>query len=193
MNVQQSEQILLGGFARTFQVQERTLDHVFEDLFIAHYPRLVKTLIRLVGDPGQAEELAADTFYRLHQNRPPGTPDSLAGWLYRTAMNLGLDALRTNARRARREDFAGREALRKDEPGSPLHHLLAEEERGRVRTVLALLKPEYSQALLMNSSGFTCKEMSGVLGMKTDSLYVLLGRARAKFEQEYLKIYGGQQ
>ena len=63
----------------------------------------------------------------------------------------------------------------------------------RVRGVLALLKPEYSQALLMTSSGFTCKEMSGVLGMKTDSLYVLLGRARAKFEQEYLKLYGGQQ
>jgi DNA-directed RNA polymerase specialized sigma24 family protein len=62
-----------------------------------------------------------------------------------------------------------------------------------VRNVLALLKPEYSQALLMSSGGFTCKEMSGVLGMKTDSLYVLLGRARAKFEQEYLRIYGRQQ
>jgi RNA polymerase sigma factor (sigma-70 family) len=192
MNVQQSEQVLL-SFARTFSVQERSLDRVFEDLFTGHYPRLVKTLIRLVGDSGQAEELAADTFYRLHQNRPPGTPDSLAGWLYRTAMNLGLDALRTNARRARREDLAGREALRQDAQGSPLHGLLAEEERLRVRNVLALLKPEYSQALLMNSSGFTCKEMSGVLGMKTDSLYVLLGRARAKFEQEYLKLYGRQQ
>src|SRR5947209_15590607 len=99
MNVQQSEQVLLGAFARNVQHQERTLDHVFEDLFTGHYPRLVKTLLRLVGDPGQAEELAADTFYRLHQNRPPGKPENLAGWLYRTAMNLGLDALRSNARR----------------------------------------------------------------------------------------------
>ena len=192
MNVQHSEQVLL-SFAPAFTVRDRSLDRVFEDLFTGHYPRLVKTLIRLVGDPGQAEELAADTFYRLHQNRPPGTPDTLAGWLYRTAMNLGLDALRANARRSRREDQAGREALHKDAQESPLHELMAEEERQRVRSVLALLKPEYSQALLMTSSGFSCKEMSGVLGMKTDSLYVLLGRARAKFEQEYLKLYGGQQ
>src|SRR5947209_11623747 len=137
MNVQQSEQVIL-SFGRAFSVQDRTVDRVFEELFAGHYPRLVKTLLRLVGDPGQAEELAADAFYRLHQNRPPGTPDALAGWLYRTAMNLGLDALRANARRSRREDQAGREALHKDAQESPLHELMAEEERQRVRSVLAL-------------------------------------------------------
>src|SRR5947209_1820650 len=163
MNVQQSEQALL-SFGPAFRVQDRAVDRVFEELFAAHYPRLVKTLLRLVGDPGQAEELAADAFYRLHQHRPPGTPDALAGWLYRTAMNLGLDALRSNARRVRREDQAGREALRQDRPEGPLQDLLAEEERVRVRHVLARLKPEHSQALLMGSSGFTCKEMSAVLG-----------------------------
>jgi RNA polymerase sigma-70 factor (ECF subfamily) len=192
MNVQQSEQVLL-SFGRTFAIQDRTVDRVFEELFSGHYPRLVKTLLRLVGDRGQAEELAADAFYRLHQHRPPGTPDALAGWLYRTAMNLGLDALRSNARRVRREDQAGREALRQERPESPLQDLLAEEERVRVRNVLARLKPEHSQALLMGSSGFNCKEMSAVLGMKPESLYVMVGRAKAKFEEEYLKIYGRQQ
>ena len=192
MNVQPSEQAIL-SFSGTFSVQERAADHVFEELFAGHYPRLVKTLLRLVGDPGQAEELAADAFYRLHQHRPPGTPDALAGWLYRTAMNLGLDALRTNARRVRREDQAGRDALRREAPDSPLQDLLAEEERGRVRNVLAQLKPEHGQVLLMGSSGFTCKEMSAVLGMKPDSLYVTVGRAKAKFEEEYLKQYGRRQ
>jgi RNA polymerase sigma factor (sigma-70 family) len=189
MNVQQSEQLLL-TFAPPCSVPERTLDRVFGDLFAAHYPRLVKTLLHLTGDPGQAEELAADAFCRLCRQRPPGTPDTLAGWLYRTAMNLGLDALRTNSRRVRREDLAGQEALRQESPGSPLQDLLAEEERTRVRTVLARLTPEQSQALLLGSSGFTCKEMSAVLGMKPDSLYVLTGRAKTKFEQEYLKLYG---
>ena len=64
----------------------------FENLFREHYPRLVKTLLRLVGNPGQAEELAADAFYRLHQHRRQnGSEENLAGWLYRTAMNLGLE------------------------------------------------------------------------------------------------------
>jgi len=196
MSVQQSEQVLMGfpgTGAHSQEIGRIFIDHVFEQLFADHYPRLVKTLLRLVGDPSQAEELAADAFYRLYKQRPPGTPDNLAAWVYRTAINLGLDALRSNARRARREDRAGREALRSDKPEGPLHDLLAEEQRLRVRTVIAQLKPEYGQALLMSSSGFTCKEMAAILNVKTDSLYVLTGRAKAKFEQEYLKLYGRQQ
>src|SRR5260370_25784325 len=146
MSVQQSEQVLMGFPATGAHSQEIGrifIDHVFEELFGEHYPRLVKTLLRLTGDPGQAEELAADAFYRLYRQRPPGTRENLAGWLYRTAMNLGLDALRSNSRRARREDQAGREVLRNERPESPLQDLLAEEQRSRVRTVLARLKPEH--------------------------------------------------
>ena len=199
MNVPQTEQALL-SFGRTVPrsiyadgLRESTVDRAFEDLFAQHYPRLVKTLLRLTGDSGQAEELAADAFCRLCRQRPPGNPESLAGWLYRTGVNLGLDALRANSRRTRREDEAGREGLRTGQPENPLQDLLAEEQRARVRSVLARLKPDQSQALLLNSSGFTGQEMSTVLGVKPDSLYVLLGRARAKFEQEYLKAYGRQQ
>jgi RNA polymerase sigma-70 factor, ECF subfamily len=177
---------------------ELTSDHVFEELFLEHYPRLVKTLLRLVGNPGQAEELAADAFYRLHQHRnlrgTPGTPESPdenpAGWLYRTAMNLGLDALRANSRRSRREERAQREGLGNQTPGDPLYELLAEEQRERVRTVISHLKPIQGQVLLMGSSGFTCKEIAEVLGSRPDSLYVLISRARAQFEKEYVSLYG---
>jgi DNA-binding CsgD family transcriptional regulator len=46
------------------------------------------------------------------------------------------------------------------------------------------------QVLLMGSSGFTCKEIAGVLGMRADSLYVLISRARTRFEKEYVSLYG---
>jgi RNA polymerase sigma factor (sigma-70 family) len=178
-----------------------TSDHVFEELFLEHYPRLVKTLLRLVGNSGQAEELAADAFYRLHQHRDQrdgqeGADENPAGWLYRTAMNLGLDALRANSRRSRREGLAHREGLSHREelanrtPGNPLYELLAEEQRERVRTVISRLKPIQGQVLLMGSSGFTCKEIAEVLGSRPDSLYVLISRARAQFEKEYVSLYG---
>ncbi len=73
---------------------------------------------------------------------------------------------------------------------SPLHDLLAEERRQRVRTVIGQLKPVQGQALLLNGSGFTCREIAGVLGLKPDSLYVLLARAKAQFEQKYVNLYG---
>jgi RNA polymerase sigma-70 factor (ECF subfamily) len=166
-------------------------DHVFEELFLEHYPRLVKTLLRLVGNPGQAEELAADAFYRLHHHRSQGQSDeNPAGWLYRTAMNLGLDAMRANSRRSRREERAHREGLASQTPGNPLYELLAEEQRERVRTVISRLKPIQGQVLLMGSSGFTCKEIAEVLGSRPDSLYVLISRARAQFEKEYVSLYG---
>lgn len=168
---------------------EAVSDSAFERLFLEHYPRLVRTLLRLVGNAGQAEELAADAFYRLHQHRERGRADhNPAGWVYRTAINLGLDALRANSRRCRREEAAqracGAEAV------NPLTELLAEEQRDRVRTVIGRLKPVQGQVLLMESSGFTCKEISEVLGVRPDSLYVLISRARMQFEKEYVKLYG---
>jgi len=187
--VQQSQELLL-----PITGPELTSDHVFEGLFLEHYPRLVKTLLRLVGNPGQAEELAADAFYRLHRHRDIHGPDeNPAGWLYRTAMNLGLDALRSNARRSRREERAYREGPGSQIAGNPLYELLAEEQRERVRTVISHLKPVQGQVLLMAGSGFACKEIAAVLGVKSDSLYVLMSRARAQFEREYVKLYGREQ
>jgi DNA-directed RNA polymerase specialized sigma24 family protein len=109
-------------------------------------------------------------------------------------MNLGLDALRANSRRLRREERAGKEALRNESSGGgPLHDLLVEEQRERVREVIKQLKPVQGQVLLMGSSGFSGKEIAAVLGMKPDALYMLIARAKAQFERKYLNLYGRQQ
>ncbi len=182
------------NFPPVARARQPGADCAFEDLFAEHYPRLVRTLLRLVGNQAQAEELAADAFYKLCQQRPGQKPgENLAGWLYRTGMNLGLDALRANQRRMRREERAGKEALMNETHDSPLNDLLAQERRDRVRTVIAQLKPVQGQVLLMGSSGFSCREIAGVLGLKPDSLYVLIARAKAKFEQKYLQLYGRTQ
>lgn len=191
MSVHANEEALL-SFSPAVRARRAGADPAFEELFAEHYPRLVKTLLRLVGNQAQAEELAADAFYKLCQQRPSRS-ENLAGWLYRTAMNLGLDALRANQRRLRREDVAGREALLNEKPDSPLNDLLAQERRERVRSVIAQLKPVQGQVLLMGSSGFTCREIAAVLGLKPDSLYVLIARAKAQFEQKYLQLYGRTQ
>lgn len=163
-------------------------NQTFEDLFAAHYPRLVRTLIRLTGSPAQAEELAAEAFYRLYRQDRAG--ENPAGWLYRTALNLGLDTLRADSRRVRREQHVSRESYMNQSTENPLNGLLAEERRDRVRAVIAQLKPLQGQVLLMSSSGYSCKEMASLLGIKTGSLYVLIARAKAQFERKYLGLYG---
>jgi DNA-directed RNA polymerase specialized sigma24 family protein len=83
--------------------------------------------------------------------------------------------------------------LMNDSHDSPLNDLLAQERRDRVRNVIAQLKPIQGQVLLMGSSGFTCREIAELLGLKLDSLYVLVARAKAQFEQRYLHLYGRTQ
>src|SRR6202140_4166847 len=74
----------------------------FETLFVKHYPGIVGILRRIVGDHGRAEDLASEVFLKLYLRRLSQDSDTnVAGWLYRTATNLGIDALRATARRGR--------------------------------------------------------------------------------------------
>ena len=78
-----------------------TREH-FENLFVAHYSRIVAVLQRMLGDRGHAEELASEAFLKLYRQPLAERPDgNVPGWLYRTATNLGIDALRAAARRNR--------------------------------------------------------------------------------------------
>ena len=90
----------------------------FDALFQSHYPRVVGMLARLMGDRGQAEEIAADAFCKLARQSSKGDSEGLTAWVYRVAINAGLDAARSNARRKRREEAAGTESLRNTGPGA---------------------------------------------------------------------------
>src|SRR5215469_5828927 len=84
----------------------------FERLFLEKYGAIVSVLFRLTGDRTRAEELANDVFLRLLRQSSNLRDDSNpGGWLYRTALNLGVDALRANSRRQRYEQEAGRQML----------------------------------------------------------------------------------
>ncbi len=192
ISVQQSSEVLPSFSAAigAHRASDTSEARGFENLFVEHYPRLVKTLQRLLGDPGQSEELAAETFCRLYKRWPVEEGENPAGWLYKTALNLGLDTLRANTRRSRREERVGKEALRNQQLRGPRQDLLAEEQRQRVRNVIARLRPIQGQVLLMSGGGFSGKEIAGLLGMTPDALYMLLARAKAQFEKKYIELYG---
>ena len=69
----------------------------FDALFHAHYPRVVGMLGRLMGDRGQAEEIAADAFCKLARQRAVVDSGGLTAWLYRVARNRITDLFRRSA------------------------------------------------------------------------------------------------
>ena len=169
-------------------------DAAFEELYLGNYSRTVGVLFRLLGDRTRAEELANDVFLRLYrQGLLPSRDGNVAGWLYRAATNLGIDALRAGARRRQYEDAAARMALETGAAADPLDDVLRAEKRSRVRAVLARLKPAQAQVLILRASGFSYKELAEILGVKGGSVGTMLARAEVEFQKSYLEAYGREE
>jgi RNA polymerase sigma-70 factor (ECF subfamily) len=162
----------------------------FEQLFLAIYPRLVSILRRMLGDCGRAEELANEAFLKLHTSvLPPPAKKNLPGWLYRTAMNLGIDDLRARSRHRRLEEQASRAQSSSSSHEDGLQQVLRAERQKRVRTVLARLKPESAQLLLLRATGHSYREIAAHLEIPGASVGTMLIRAEASFEKCYLELF----
>jgi RNA polymerase sigma-70 factor (ECF subfamily) len=154
----------------------------FEALFHRHYQRVYHLLYRLVGNPGEAEELTQEVFLRLYQ-RPLRRGDNVAGWLYRVATNQGYNALRGRRRRRQRE-----ETVLADTPLAAPSAASVSDRRAvqaQVRAALARLKPKQGQLLLLRQMGFSYKELADVLGVSPNSIGTLLARAEKAFRKAY--------
>lgn len=188
LRVVQPEEVALEP-AAIRPIRDRSVDGWFDSLFQSHYPRVVGMLGKLMGDRGQAEEIAADAFCKLSRQNGSADQDGLTAWVYRVAINAGLDAVRSNARRKRREDAAGVEGLGATAPAA-LNNLLQQERCARVQDVLSALKPRDAQMLLLRSDGMAYRELAQALGIQPGSVGTLLARAEAEFERKYRARYG---
>lgn len=154
-----------------------------------HWSRIYGVLFRLTGDPDDAEDLALEVFYRLHQKPPPADEAlNLGGWLYRVAMNLGYNALRAARRRNRYEQEAGILALEQERSSEPAHEVEQRIERRQVRAALARLKPRSAQLLILRHSGLSYAEVAAALQIAPGSVGTLLARAEREFEKAYNQV-----
>jgi RNA polymerase sigma factor (sigma-70 family) len=158
----------------------------FEKLYLENYGRVLGVLFRLTSSRSEAEELCNEVFWRLYRQRVLPNPDgNVGGWLYRTATNLGIDALRKSARRREHESEAARMAFQSRRPAGPLDGVLRDEKRRRVRQVLARLKPAQAKALILRASGFSYHEVAETLGVKRVSVGTLILRAEEAFRKHF--------
>jgi len=173
-------------------LQSLVIDANPEDVYRAEYPRLVGIVFRITGDRGQAEELASEALFRLIARPQLFRPtENLSGWLYRTAMNLGLNALKARTRRTKYENAASIETVRTETLLDPLNEILRAEEQHKVRRVLKTLKNTDAQLLLLRHGGFSYQEMAEVLEINPASVGKQLSRAMVEFEKKYTAWYGG--
>jgi RNA polymerase sigma-70 factor, ECF subfamily len=182
--------------SRSMTGRERSSEHwdeaEFRAVFLQHYARIVAILMRLLGEGSRAEEVANDAFWRLYRQPALRVDGNLGGWLYRTATNLGIDALRASSRRRQYEEAAGG-SRDEGKSNNPLEDLLREEKCHRVRSVLASIKPAQAQLLILRSSGLSYKELADALDMKISSVGTTLNRAEEEFRNRYLATHPNEE
>lgn len=158
----------------------------FESLFREYWAYVYRILKRLVGDPAEAEDLALETFLRLHQQRLFKQDGfQTGGWLYRVATNLGLRSIRSFKRRERYEIEAGRFALEESPETRPAVIQEQAERQDLARQALAKMNERGAQLLTLRYSGLSYKEIAGSLGLSPTSIGPLLARAEREFEECY--------
>ncbi len=175
-----------------------TVTRQFEAVFLEHWPRIYRLLVRLVGDGDEAEDLALEAFIRLYQHEPAmqaldGDPHAvefnISAWLYRVATNLGLNAIRGWKRRRRHEMESGIQDLLSQSSEGPAEAFAAEEERRRVRQVLGGMRPRQAQLLILRHSGLSYQEIAAALGVSATSIGPLLFRAESEFAKRFRDLY----
>jgi RNA polymerase sigma-70 factor (ECF subfamily) len=79
----------------------------FEMLFRQFHGEIYGWIVRIVRDPGAAEDLTLETFWRIYRAHARFDPSrNFAAWARRIATNVAIDHLKS-ARSARRFDEAG--------------------------------------------------------------------------------------
>lgn len=144
----------------------------FEEFFRAEYVRLFRTLVLMVGDRAEAEDLAQEAMVRVYErwDRVRGL-DAPVGYLYRTAFNL-------NRKRARRLAVRRRKAeAPSPAPAGPAE--LAEDRAEVLRALTALPMAQREAVVLVEWLDLDAEEAGRWLGIDASSVRGRLHRARA--------------
>jgi RNA polymerase sigma-70 factor, ECF subfamily len=166
-------------------MHDRWLEADFEAIFREHYGRILRVVRRVLRRDSEAEEVCADVFLRLYRSGPGVAADGLVGgWLYRTATRAAIDVLRAYRRRGAELEDDG--AIQSEDPSEgPLTLVLRQESIGEVHKVLAQLKAEKAQLLLLRHSGLTYQEIAQAMQLHVQSVGTRLARAEAEFSALY--------
>ena len=168
-------------------MSNRWVDAEFETIFREHYPRIVRVVRRVLQRDSEAEEVCADVFLRLYRKGPDVAAGGLVGgWLYRAATRASIDVLRANRRRGVEEELEGNEFVSIDgDVEGPLARLLRQERIAEIRGVLAKLKLDKAQLLLLRHSGLSYREIAEAMQLSFNSVGIKLARAEAEFSVLY--------
>lgn len=152
---------------------------------VRRYQRQVYALAyRLIGERGEAEDVAQETFLRCYRSLATfrvGQP--FGPWIYRIATNVALDRLRRCGREAIPAG-GGPPSELADRGPNPDEEALRREDERRLAAAVAALAPEYRvPVVLFHLQGLPLAEVARVTGLPLTVVKNRLYRARKMLRQ----------
>lgn len=165
------------------------LPAALETLYVEHAQPIYYFILRMVRDPGMAEDAVHDVFLKafrnLHQWRGRA---SLRSWLYRIALNHCRNLVQKWHFRHMVYDPEADRNCPAPASDSPLRVLEIKELGDRIQAALDHLPEEYRILLLMLADeGLSYEEMANLTGQSPDAVRGKIYRARKAF----VRVFAG--
>jgi RNA polymerase sigma-70 factor (ECF subfamily) len=147
-------------------------------------PGLRRYLVRLLGDPGLAEDIVQDVFLRLYEAvQQDRRIANLRSWAFQVGHNLAVDLQRRRGVEGWAMKVVYEEARRDGAPNAEMALLQAERHR-LVQAALSLLSPQERQVLELRAEGLRYREIAGLMGLQVSTVATFLLRAVRKIARQ---------
>ena len=153
---------------------------------------IYRYILRLVHQPGEAEDLTQETFLRAHEHLADlQDPSALRAWLYRIATHVCYDRFRQSSFRIEPQSLDDNQlegsladTITDEASDGTLEQVIDQEEMSAcIQAYIARLSDDYRITILLHDiHGMTCAEISQILGCSLALTKVRLFRARQKLK-----------
>jgi RNA polymerase sigma-70 factor (ECF subfamily) len=168
------------------QILETGSRTAYSQLMDEYFEKVYSRMLKMTGQPGDAEDLTMEAFNKAFSKLEQYTPDfAFSTWLYRIAKNNCIDHLRKNKKDNdsmvnQHEAGVGIAAheLANQLP-SPEQLMINQQETMLLREIVDMLHPKYKDIIKLHYfKELSCEEIATQLGLPQGTIKVRLFRAR---------------
>jgi RNA polymerase sigma-70 factor (ECF subfamily) len=168
------------------QILESGNRAAYSQLMDEYYEKVYSRMLKMISQPGDAEDLTMEAFNKAFSKLEQYTPDfAFSTWLYRIAKNNCIDHLRRNKKDNdtmvnQQEAGVGITAheLANQLP-SPEQLMITQQETQLLREIVDTLHPKYKDIIKLHYfKELSCEEIAQQLDLPEGTVKVRLFRAR---------------
>lgn len=163
----------------------------FKKIVRKYESRVAATVIGMLGQGPEAEDVGQEAFIRLYQSLDKFRGESSLGtYLTRIAINLSLNEIRR--RRRRRKIFITNTEETIEMQADNRDHKKQRETKGLIRNAVQRLPPKFRTVIVLRLiDGYSTEETAKILDLPVGTVLSRLSRAQTKLKKILTPLYKG--